>query len=73
MRNYWLIFFTFGSRKGCKIILSRRSKKERPSRPLLLIITNVCQTDVPNPPARFHDSCKVLLFSYEMILKLFRV
>ena len=27
MRNYWLIFFTFGGRKGCKIILARRSKK----------------------------------------------
>ena len=27
MNNYWLIFFTFGDRKGCKIILARRSKK----------------------------------------------
>ena len=29
MRNYWLIFFTFGGRKGCKIILARRSKEKR--------------------------------------------
>lgn len=28
MRNYWLIFFTFGGRKGCKIILARRSRKK---------------------------------------------
>ena len=33
MNNYWLIFFTFGDRKGCKIILARRKRKRFYRRP----------------------------------------
>ena len=38
MHNYWLIFFTFGDRKGCKIILARLLRKERPSWSLFFIM-----------------------------------